>query len=148
MVSFDWERPPAVVGKYYLYQATATYGFFWPVFTIFLLSRDLTFTQIGVLGSISAGLVVVGEVPTGYVGDRIGRRNSLVVGPVLLTTSLLGFVLAQTFLAFVVLFALWALGLAFRSGSGDAWLYETSRSASTTQRLRGSVAAAGPSTSG
>jgi MFS family permease len=125
VVSLAREWPPTVVAKYYLYQATTTYGFFWPVFTIFLLSRDLTFTQIGLLGSISAGLVVVGEIPTGYVGDRVGRRNSLLVGSVLLTASLFGFVVAQTFGAFVALFVLWGLGMAFRSGSSDAWLYET-----------------------
>ncbi|WP_232703369.1 MFS transporter [Halobacterium wangiae] len=117
--------PPRIILKYYLYQATATFGFFWPVFTIFLLDRGLNYTQIGLLGSISAAFVVVGEVPTGYAGDRIGRRNSLLVGSVLLALSVLGFLVAETFLAFAVLWVLWALGLAFRSGSGDAWLYET-----------------------
>jgi len=119
----DW-RPPRIILKYYLYQATATFGFFWPVFTIFLLDRGLNYTQIGLLGSLSAAFVVLGEVPTGYVADRIGRRNSLLVGSVLLALSVLGFLVARTFLAFAVLWALWALGLAFRSGSGDAWLYE------------------------
>ncbi|AHG02494.1 sugar transporter [Halobacterium sp. DL1] len=117
--------PPRIILKYYLYQTTATFGFFWPVFTIFLLDRGLNFTQIGLLGSISAAFVVVGEIPTGYVGDRIGRRNSLLVGSVLLALSVFGFLVARTFPAFVVLWVVWALGLAFRSGSGDAWLYET-----------------------
>lgn len=116
--------PPSVVLKYYVYQATTTFGFFWPVFTLFLLSRDLTYAEIGVLGSVSAGVTVVGEVPTGYVGDRIGRRWSLVVGAVLMAGSLLGFLLARSFAAFAVLWVLWALGLAFRSGSADAWLYD------------------------
>jgi MFS family permease len=125
MLRGRWERPPAIIAKYYLYQATTTYGFFWPVFTIFLLGRGLSFTEIGLLGSISAGLVVVGELPTGYVGDRIGRRNSLVVGAVLQAASVFGFVAAETFLAFAGLWVLWGLGSAFQSGSGDAWLYET-----------------------
>lgn len=119
-----WKRPHPVILKYYLYQATVTFGFFWPVFTIFLLRRGLTFTQIGLLGSVSAAFVVVGEIPTGYVGDRIGRRNSLIVSSVLLAVSLLGFVVARSFAVFVGLWILWALGLAFRSGSGDAWLYD------------------------
>jgi len=127
MLSREREWPSSLVAKYYLFQGTATFGFFWPVFTVFLLYRGLSYTQIGTLGSLSAALVVAGEIPTGYVGDRIGRRNSLLVGSVLLTTSVLGFVVARSFAAFVVLWTLWGLGLAFRSGSGDAWLYDTLR---------------------
>lgn len=116
---------PRIILKYYLYQATVTFGFFWPVFTLFLLHRDLSFTQIGLLNSLSAAFVVIGELPTGYVGDKIGRRNSLVAASVLFTASIFGFVFAHSFAAFVVVWILWALGQAFRSGSGDAWLYET-----------------------
>lgn len=116
--------PPAIIAKYYLYQATMTFGFFWPIFTLFLLSRGLSYTQIGLLGSISAGVIVVGEVPTGYIGDRIGRRNSLIIGAIFLASSLFGFIIVQTFLAFAVLWVLWGLGGAFQSGSADAWLYD------------------------
>lgn len=125
MLNREWQRPSTVILKYYLFQASTTFGFFWPVFTIFLLSRGLNYTQIGLLGSVSAAFVVLGEIPTGYVGDRIGRRYSLILGSALLALSVLGFVVAQTFAAFVVLWILWALGLAFQSGSGDAWLYDT-----------------------
>lgn len=116
--------PPPLVLKYYLYQATVTFGFFWPVFTVFLLHRGLTYTQIGLLGTISAAFVVIGELLTGYVGDRVGRRNSLLVSSLLLTLSLLGFIVVHRFGSFVVVYVLWALGLAFRSGSGDTWLYD------------------------
>ena len=52
--------------SYYLFRVTDSVGFIWPVFTLFLLWNDLTFTQIGTLSAISAVLVVVFEVPTGY----------------------------------------------------------------------------------
>lgn len=116
--------PPTVVRRYYLYQATATFGFFWPVFTIFLLDRGLSFTEITLLNSLSAAFVVVGEVPTGYVGDRVGRRNSLVVGSLLYSASILGFVVADSFPEFVVLWVLWSFGTTFQSGADDAWLYD------------------------
>lgn len=111
--------------KYYGYKATVTFGFFWPVFTLFLLHRDLSYAQIGALGSISAAMTVVGEIPTGYVADRIGRRNGLVISSALLAISVFGFVAAETFPAFAALYFVWALGLGFRSGTGDAWLYDT-----------------------
>jgi MFS family permease len=93
----------------------------------------LTYAEIGTLGSVSAAVTVVGEVPTGYVGDRVGRRWSLVVGAVLMAGSLLGFLFARSFAAFAVLWVLWAVGAAFRSGSADAWLYDTLRGGAATR---------------
>ena len=113
-----------LVRRYYLYRATATVGFITPIFTIFLL-RDLSFAELGALSALYSALVVLGEVPTGYVGDSLGRRNSLVLAAVFKAASLVGFVVADTFAAFAVLYVLWALGLTFDSGALSAWLYET-----------------------
>lgn len=119
------ERVPSpLVLKYYLYQATTTYGFFWPVFTLFHLDRGLSYSQIGLLMSLSAGATVIGEVPTGYIGDRIGRRYSLCIGSLLLAGSLLGFIFAQSFPTFALLWVLWGVGKTFQSGNSDAWLYD------------------------
>ena len=116
--------PGPLVAKYYAYRATATFGFFWPIFTVFLLSRDLNYTQIALLGSLSAGVGVLGELPTGYVGDRVGRRNSLLLGAVARAASVYGLAVVHSFPGFVAVYAVWAVGGAFTSGAGDAWLYD------------------------
>ncbi|NLV13696.1 MFS transporter [Haloarcula argentinensis] len=113
-----------LVRRYYLYRATIAVGFITPVFTLFLL-RTLTFTQVGILSATYSGLSVVGEIPTGYVGDRLGRRASLLLSVLFTVVSLAGFVLASGFLWYGFLYALWALSLTLRSGSMDAWLYDT-----------------------
>ncbi|WP_336358367.1 MFS transporter [Haloarcula sp. CGMCC 1.6347] len=113
-----------LVRRYYLYRATISVGFITPIFTLFLL-RTLTFTQVGVLSAVCSALSVVGEIPTGYVGDRLGRRASLLLSVLFTVTSLAGFVLASGFLWYGFLYALWALALTLRSGSMDAWLYDT-----------------------
>lgn len=120
-----------LVRRYYLYRATIAVGFITPIFTLFLL-RTLSFTQVGALSAIYSGLSVVGEIPTGYVGDRLGRRASLLLSVLFTVTSLAGFVLASGFLWYGFLYALWALALTLRSGSMDAWLYDT-----LTERLDG-----------
>jgi MFS family permease len=112
-----------LVRRYYLYRATLSLGFITPVFTLFLL-RTLSFTQVGALSAIVSVLSVVGEVPTGYVGDRLGRRASLLLSVVFTVASLAGFVVASGFLWYAFLYALWALAMTFRSGSIDAWLYD------------------------
>ncbi len=51
---------------------------------LFVQSKGLSYTQIMLLDGIWSTGIVVGEVPTGYLGDRMGRRNSLLVGSVVL----------------------------------------------------------------
>lgn len=119
-------RPLTPVLKYYLYEASVSFGFFAPIFTLFLVEwGELSYTAIAGLSIVSTGLSVVGEIPTGYVGDRFGRRNSLLASQVCMTLSILGFALVSTYLGYVALYALWAGALTFRSGSADAWLYDT-----------------------
>ncbi|MFC7072406.1 MFS transporter [Halovenus rubra] len=120
----EWYHSSAVL-KYYLYKLSDSVGFIWPVFTLFLLWNDLTYTQIGTLSAISAVLVVVFELPTGYVADRLGRRNTLAAGMAAMSLSLAGFAIADTFLAFVVLYSIWSVSLALHHGTDDAWLYAT-----------------------
>jgi len=117
-------RPDPLVAKYYAYQAAMTFGFFSPIWVVFLLANDLSYTQIAFLGSLSAGIAVVGEIPTGYVGDRFGRRSSLLLGSTLLAGSVYALAVVESYAGFVVIYSLWALGGAFRSGAGDAWLYD------------------------
>ena len=114
----------AVVTKFYVLQATRSVGFISPIFTLFLL-RSLSFTEVGLLSALSAAVVVAGEVPTGYVGDRLGRRASIGLSIGLKAVSLAGFVVAESFAAYAVLYLPWALGMTFASGSVDAWLYDT-----------------------
>jgi len=130
----------SLVLRYYAFRAASSVGFVTPIFTLFMLARGLSYSEIATLSAVVAVVVTAGEIPTGYVGDRVGRRNSLVASMALLAASLVGFVWARTFPAFVVLYVLWALGLTFASGSDSAWLYDSLRARATEDsftRIRG-----------
>ncbi|WP_435361139.1 MFS transporter [Haloarchaeobius sp. DFWS5] len=132
--------PASSVLRYYLYKATKAVEFYRPVMYLYFLSADLTFTQITALEATYNLVTVLGEVPTGYVGDRVGRRNSLLLGTVVITLTLVGLGFASTFPAFLALYACWSVGYAFRSGTEDAWLYDTlttELSADDFARVRG-----------
>ncbi|MFC6725719.1 MFS transporter, partial [Halobium palmae] len=118
------DRPTPIL-KYYLYRATGHPGFSYPIYTLFLLFNGLSFTQIGAIASVQSIVVVAGEVPTGYVGDRIGRRNSLVVASVLFLVSSASYLVATDFAGFLFTFTTLSLGSTFVSGSASAWLYDT-----------------------
>lgn len=126
--------------KYYLFKATEAVEFYRPIMYLYFLSQGLSFTHIVIIEALYNVTTVVGEIPTGYIGDRIGRRNSLAVGTALITATLVGLALASSFLAFAVLFVCWSLGYNFRSGTEDAWVYETLTDVSASDefsRVRG-----------
>ncbi|WP_265110889.1 MFS transporter [Halosolutus halophilus] len=128
------------VFKYYLYKATEAVEFYRPIMYLYFLSQGLSFTQIVIIEALYNLTTVLGEMPTGYVGDRIGRRNSLLIGSALITATLVGIAFASSFLAFALLFICWSLGYNFRSGTEDAWVYETLTDVSASDeftRVRG-----------
>jgi MFS family permease len=116
---------------YYAYKATKASEFYRPVMYLYFLSQGLSFTQIAVLEALYNVTTVLGEMPTGYVGDRVGRRNSLLIGTGIITATLVAIAGVSTlptavaFPALSVLYVCWSMGYNFRSGSEDAWLYDT-----------------------
>ncbi len=113
------------IGLYYAYKATKAVEFYRPIMYLYFLSLGLDFTAIAILEGIYNVTTVLGEIPTGYVGDRIGRRNSLLVGTTVITLTLVGIGFVESFLQLAILYACWSMGYNFRSGSADAWLYDT-----------------------
>jgi MFS family permease len=104
---------------------TTSIGFYIPVGVVFLAEvRNFSLDAIGVIMAAYLVGMLVGEIPTGYIGDRLGRRFSLAVGNGLTAVSLLAWGVLQTPIQFIVLNIVWATGTTFRSGTADAWLYE------------------------
>jgi len=119
MASKSW-----TIYRYYLFRAANPFGFIAPVLIIYLLFKDLSYSQIGTLAAFSAILVVASEVPTGYIGDRIGRLNSVILSRVFIILSLSMFVISNKFLDFIIVYVFWSVAQAFQSGSASAWLYD------------------------
>src|SRR6056297_1761357 len=116
--------PSKPVVAYYCYVASRSAAFTVPIYVLFFRSRGLMLAQFGLL---EAGytLAVLGlEFPTGYVADRIGRRNGLIAGNLIAAAGVLGYAVAHSFPAFAAAMALRAAGATFDSGASQAWLYE------------------------
>jgi MFS family permease len=122
-VRVDLSNPRSLIRRYYLFQALSAVGFVSPIFALFVL-RDLTYPQYGTLSAVYSLVLVGGEIPTGYVGDRVGRRDTLVASKVTMAASLLGFVAVDSFASYLVVYVVWGVGIALTSGTGGAWLYE------------------------
>lgn len=111
--------------KYYLFEVTRNAHLSGPIWVLFLLSRGVSYSGIGLLDAVFSVTVLLAETPTGYLGDRIGRRWSLAVG--ILGTSLgsLWFAFATSLPEFLAAYVLLAVARTFTSGSDSAWLYDT-----------------------
>lgn len=113
-----------LVPRYYLFRLTNTSGFFLPVAIIVLRDRGFGLGFVGLAYGVYALSKLVVEVPTGYVGDLLGRRASLALGSVVRALVVGVYPFVPTAELYLAVHVLWAVGRSFRSGTQDAWLYE------------------------
>jgi MFS family permease len=113
--------------KYYAFEVTRSAHLSGPIWVVFLLSRNVSYTGVGALDAVFSLTVLLAEVPTGWLGDRFGRRRSLLVGQAVGAAGSVAFAFGRSLAVFAVLYALLAVGQTLRSGSDSAWLYDTLR---------------------
>jgi len=145
---------PAVdrtVAKYYAFEVARSAHLAGPVWVLFLLSRGVSYTGIGLLDVAFSVTVLVAEVPTGYVGDRVGRRRALLLGTVGNAVGSVLFAFGRSLPTFLVAYVVLAVSRTFVSGSDSAWLYDVLQARTgeeTFTRVRGRGQALGLVASG
>jgi len=117
--------PTGHVAKYYLYRAAMAAGFTTPIWYYYIEVNVESYALVGAVDAIWWAGLLVFEIPTGIVGDRIGRRNSLLLASVLITVAQVAMAASSEFVHFAVVMGFWAFASTFRSGTADAWLYDT-----------------------
>ncbi len=90
-------------------------------------------TQAGVsehifflLQALLSGVIFLGEIPTGFITDKIGYRKSLILAQVLLLGArslLLAAFVSRSLALFVVEAVVEGIAVCFTSGTGSAYLY-------------------------
>lgn len=90
-------------------------------------------TQAGVsehifflLQALLSGVIFLGEIPTGFITDKIGYRKSLILAQVLLLGArslLLAAFVSRSLVLFVVEAVVEGIAACFTSGTGSAYLY-------------------------
>lgn len=90
------------------------------------------FNKMGTLAfylsqSVYAVTVFLMEVPSGYLADVMGRRNTLIIGAILLPSGLFIYAISSSLPFFLLAELIMALGNSMRSGSDSALLYDSLR---------------------
>ncbi|MGE5551417.1 MAG: MFS transporter [Bacteroidota bacterium] len=94
---------------------------FW---VIYLRSKGMSFAVIGLLETVFHLVSLAGEVPTGWIADRFGRKASLIAGRVLSILAALLALQASNAAGLAVAFSFSALSYTCHSGAFDALVYE------------------------
>jgi len=95
------------------------------VVTLFYLHRGVNIENIFHLSIVWSLTALVFEVPTGYLADRFGRKNTLLLGTILLLLSWAATFFGYGFLSFVIIFVLMSASFACFSGTEEAILYDS-----------------------
>jgi len=111
--------------KIYIYKFLSEFYLIIPILIPYYQSHHLSTTQIYVVQATYALAVLLLEVPSGYLSDRIGRKHTLVLGALffpigigvyMLGTGVWHFILAELFIAGAN---------SMRSGCDSALIYDT-----------------------
>lgn len=97
--------------------------FYGPIATLYRQAQGVTLFQITLIESISLSLLILLEIPWGYIADRIGYKKTLVICNALYFISKIVFWKATGFGGFLAERLMLAVVLSGLSGCDSAYLY-------------------------
>ena len=113
------------IKKIYWIRALKWFLLAMPVIVPFFESNGLSMKNIMQLQAIFAASVVVLEIPSGYIGDLLGRKNAMTVGLFIYTIGSGVMAASFGFTDFVFGEILMGIGASLISGSDSALLYDS-----------------------
>lgn len=114
---------------YNLYRALCTAHLHKAVFVFVFLARGLSMAEILLLQTIFTATAFALEVPTGAWADRLGRRQSMRLGSLLMAVASVGYYVAPGFVTLALCEISFAAGLTLTSGADSAYLYDQLKAA-------------------
>lgn len=103
--------------KFSAYGFLKNLRFFEAFFILFLVEKGLSYTEIGLLYGIREITINLFEIPSGFIADTYGRKNSLAASFILYILSFTTFYFSSSFPLFTMAFLLYGIGDAFRTGT-------------------------------
>ncbi|MBN1792096.1 MFS transporter [Candidatus Woesearchaeota archaeon] len=118
-------------------------AFLSPVITFFFQQRGLDYFQILSLESILVLLIIIFELPTGIIADKLGRKKAIILGAIFLTSESVLFLIANNYLIFALASALAGIGVSFLSGSVEAQIYDYLKERNKENQMKKAMGAYG-----
>jgi len=115
----------ANIWKLYLIQACRWFLLLMPVLNLFYEENGLSLDDLFIVQAFYSVCIIMSEIPSGYFADRLGRKNSMLIGALLGSIGFFIYADAHVFEQFLLAQFFLALGTSFISGSDAALLYDT-----------------------
>ncbi len=109
----------------YLIKMSKWFTLVMPIIVLFYEKHGLGLGDIFLLKSIYSIVLVIFDIPTGYLADSWGRRNCLLTGCLLAFGGFVCYSFSDTFMAFLFAEILLGIGQSMVSGADSAMLYDT-----------------------
>ncbi|MDF2378899.1 MAG: MFS transporter [Candidatus Gracilibacteria bacterium] len=113
------------IPRFYVYSAFVALSFsFVAIFMVFMKSRGLSYTEIGIITAWYYSLFLLIEIPTGMLADKIGRKNTLMMGMIFMIIGILTALNSYSFLGFFLSETIFSFARSFQSGTDSAFVYD------------------------
>ena len=113
------------ISKMYLLKAVTWFMVAMPIIVLFFKEHNLTLFEVMILQAVYSVSVALFEIPSGYIADVFGRKNTIILSTIF---SFLGFMIFSNYSYFYVfIFAeiLVGIGGSLMSGADSALIYDT-----------------------
>jgi len=111
--------------KLYLIKIAKWFMLFMPIVVLFYQENGLEMQDIFVLQAIYSVVIVILEIPSGYLADVLGRKTTLIIGSIMGTCGFIVYSLSYDFWAFLTAEVTMGIGTSLVSGADSAMLYDT-----------------------
>lgn len=113
------------INRLYIIKIAKWFMLTMPILMIFYAQMGFSAHESFILKSCYSIAIVLFEIPSGYIADRWGRRNTLIIGSILGTLGFVIYSLFSGFYPFVIAELTLGIGMSFISGADSAMLYDT-----------------------
>lgn len=104
------------------------------IWVLYLAYCGLNLAQIGLVEGIYHATSILFEIPSGAVADLLGRKKSMVLSRLCIAVSCIIMLFARSFWFFALSFVVQALGNNLNSGSEEALVYDSMKTAGQEER--------------
>ncbi|MCK5884458.1 MAG: MFS transporter [Bacteriovoracaceae bacterium] len=113
-----------LIRKFALYGFLKNLRFFEPFFLLFLRSKGLSFSEIGLLYGVREIAINILEIPSGAIADIYGRKSAMLLSLFSYMVSFVLFGISDNLLVLLLAILVFSVGEAFRTGTHKAIIFD------------------------
>ncbi len=113
------------IWKFNLFSFLFRFIMYLPFIIYYFQDLGFSLTKIALLASAISITLFIFEIPSGYIADRFGRKNSIIASVIFYLISMSILYSATSFFMIAISHVVWGIASSFFSGADSAFLYDT-----------------------